>query len=581
MRRPSQMIGRSVAPPDAGRSLARAGKGRWLRSVLPTFSVLALIGVLAACQGDRAPERQGPAEAQRGGAVTLVELADIDKPLPLIWESSLDSEVTSIMFLSLLQTIWEDGRLRYQTSHDSPMALAWHYEYLPPDSSAMRFHMRSDVLWSDSTPVTAHDVVWTYQAYGDPRVASPRQDYLEHIESITAENDSTVLFRFRRRYPEMLFHANLAIVPRHVYEGHDPAQLRSHPQVADPVGQRMVVSGPFRIAQWNRGQTFVLEPNPVFQPRPLLDRVVVRVLPEETTRMVEFQTGRVDMMSPIPYDKVDLIRQIGDVRIERREGRNYEYIGYNPRTFEPFRDPEIRRALGLALDKEGIMRALQMEEWTRPAGGPYSPIFQDYYDPQTQAPLPYNPDEARRILESKGWTPGPDGILQKNGRPFRFTLVTNAGNQRRADVSQVIQQQWRRIGVDMRIQMLETNTFFDRLTRKNFEAALAGWGVALSPDISSLWRPDIPFNFVSYENPEVMRLFDEALAQPTEEQWRPYWREAAARIVADQPYTWLYFYDELVAVRNRLRNTRIDTLGTYQNMWEWWVSDGQRTEASR
>jgi peptide/nickel transport system substrate-binding protein len=542
------------------------------RRLIGAIALLGLIPGLAACPGERA--ERVPPEARRGGTASVISLADIDKPMPLIWESALDQEFVNLLYMRLLTPTWEGGRIQYQAADQNPMALARSYEYIPPDSSALRYHLRPDVLWSDSTPVTAHDVVWSYQAYGDPRVASPRQDYLQHIASITAEDDSTVVFQFHRRYPEMIFHSTLAIAPRHVYEGHDPGQLRSHPQLTDPVANRLVVNGAFRIAQWTRGQSVIFEPNPLFQPRANLDRVVLRVVPEQTTRMVEFQTGRVDVLPAVPYDQLDLVRRMDNVRVERRAGRNYEYIGYNPRTFEPFRDPEIRRALGLALDVDGIRRALQMEEWTQPAGGPYSPIFEDYFDPETQAPLPYEPEQARQILAARGWTPGPDGVLMREGRPFRFTLLTNTGNQRRADVMQIVQQQWRQVGIDVRLQTLETNTFFDRLTQKNYEAAVAGWGVATSPDISTLWRPENPFNFVSYENPEVMRLFDQALQQPTEEAWIPYWRQAAALIVRDQPYTWLYFYDEPVAVRERLQDTRIDLLGSYQNMWEWWMTDG-------
>jgi peptide/nickel transport system substrate-binding protein len=545
-----------------------------MRRIPAGIGLLALVGTLTACPGAERADRI-PDEAQVGGAAISIELADIDKPMPLIWESSLDQDFVNLLYLRLLFPIWEDGRIQYLTGEQSPLALARSYEFLPPDSSSIRYRLRSELLWSDSVPVTAHDVVWSYETYGDPRTASPRQDYLQHIASVTAEDDSTVVFQFHQRYPEMIFHANLAIAPRHPYEGTDPAQLRSHPQVADPVGRGLVVNGPFRIGQWIRGQSFTLVPNPVFEPRPLLDRVTVRVVAEQTTRQVEFQTGRVDMMAAVPYDQVDVVRRAGNVRMERKAGRNYEYIGYNPLTFEPFANPQIRRALGLALDVDAIRESLQMQEWTQPAGGPYAPIFQDYYDPETQAPLPFDPDEARRILQARGWTPGTDGILRNaQGQPFRFTLVTNAGNQRRLDVMQIVQQQWRRIGVDARLQTLETNTFFDRLTRKEYEAAVAGWGVATSPDISTLWRPDNPFNFVSYENPEVLRLFEEAMRQPTEEAWLPYWRQAAALIVADQPYTWLYFYDEPIAVRERVQNTRIDLLGGYQNLHEWWVVDG-------
>jgi peptide/nickel transport system substrate-binding protein len=183
-----------------------------MRRMTAGIGLLALVGMLTACP-DAERVNRIPGEARVGGATIAIELADIDKPMPLIWESSLDQDFVNLLYLRLLFPIWEDGRIQYLTGEQSPMALARSYEYVPPDSSAIRYRLRTDVLWSDSVPVTAHDVAWSYEAYGDPRVASPRQDYLQHIASITAENDSTVVFQFHRRYPEMLFHTAGGVAP--------------------------------------------------------------------------------------------------------------------------------------------------------------------------------------------------------------------------------------------------------------------------------------------------------------------------------------------------------------------------------
>ncbi|HEX5727204.1 MAG TPA: ABC transporter substrate-binding protein, partial [Longimicrobiaceae bacterium] len=269
------------------------------------------------------------------------------------------------------------------------------------------------------------------------------------------------------------------------------------------------------------------------------------------------------------------------VRFLREEKRNYDYIGYNPRTFPAFADRDIRTALGMALDVPGIIRALRLDEFAAPAGGPYSPIFRDLYDQQAMGPLPFDTVRAKQILDEKGWRDSDgDGIRDQGGRPFRFTLVTNAGNARRADVSQIVQQQWKQVGVDAQLRQLETNTMYERLTDKDFEATLAGWSVALDPDLGSTWSPESPFNFVSYANPRVFALFEQARAAPTPEAANALWKQAAGLIVADRPYTWLYFLDGVVGVNERLRGVRVDTYGAYQNTWEWWIPrDRQRGSA--
>jgi peptide/nickel transport system substrate-binding protein len=551
-----------------------------------TLTAAALLA-LAAC-GDR-DGRDGPGRVagagdtpEPGGTMVIAEQADLNRPLPIIAESSTDGSIGGdIMFSSLLRGEWRDGELLYVTYPENPAALARRYEYLPPDSTALRYHLASELVWSDGRPITAHDVVWTYEMMRAPEVASPQQDYWSQLDSVVAQDDSTVTFHFKRRYPEMLFHSGIGISPRHAFEGASPGELRNHPVLLDPTNGRLPVSGPFMIGEWRRGQQVTLVPNPRFPVPPRLERIVMRVIPEPTTRLAELLNGTIDFTRPIPFDQIPFVRQRGGVEFEREEKRFYDYIGYNPAAHPAFADPEIRRALGLALDIPGIIGALQMEEWAVPAGGPYSPIFRGLHDPATAAPLAFDTAEASRILTAKGWVDRDgDGIRENaQGRPLRFSLLTNSGNQRRADATQIIQQQWRRIGVDARLQTMETNTFFERLREKRFEATLSGWQVALSPDISTAWGPESPFNFVSYRNPQVSGLMDQALQQPTAEAAAPFWRQAAAGMVADQPYTWLYFFDQVDGRRSRLRGMKVDTYGAYQNAWEWWIPRSEQRRA--
>jgi peptide/nickel transport system substrate-binding protein len=302
-----------------------------------------------------------------------------------------------------------------------------------------------------------------------------------------------------------------------------------------------------------------------------LDRIVFRIIPEETTRMIELQTGNVDV-AQVPFHYLDEVRRAGNLRIETQQKRSYEYISYNPRAHAFFADPEIRRALGLAIDVPAMIAALQMEEFAVPAGGPYAPILRQLYDPEAQAPLPYDTAEARRIFAARGWVPGPDGILRRNGTPLRFTLLTKTENRRRVDIMQIVERQWNRIGVDARLQTLEFNTVVDRITRRDYDARVGGWNVGLSPDLHQVWGdPNQTFNYVSYDDPETRRLMQLAAEQSTEDAAAPYWRAAAARIVAAQPYTWLFYYDTPYGVNNRLQGIVINTLGPYQRPWEWWI----------
>ncbi|HEX6373623.1 MAG TPA: ABC transporter substrate-binding protein [Longimicrobium sp.] len=551
----------------------------WRNAAARRAGVLALLALATAC--DRGGQEERPrgapgkeSEPRRGGTAVVAENADIQQPFPVFYTGGLDSDMMDILFMGLTRGAWRDGRLAALLSDQSPMAMAWHWEYASPDSASIRYRMRSALRWSDGQPITAHDVVFTYGLYANPAVASPRHQNASQIDSVVAENDSTVVFHFKRRYPEMVFDSGLGIVPRHVYGNVAPGALSTHPSISSPT--EMVVSGAFMIGGYQPGAQITLVPNPHFSVRPRLDRIAIRVIPEPTTRLVELRTGGVHWARGVSFDQIPGLRQqVPGLQFDAETGRFWEYLGYNARR-PMFADPNVRRALGMAIDVPGIIRQMRMEEWVTQAAGPYGPLQKDFYDPQRMRPLPYDTAQARRLLEEAGWRDANgDGIREKDGRPFRFTLITNADNRRRTDVSQILQRMWREVGVDARLQGLELGTVQERqFGDQNFDVVLGSWGVELSGALGPLFAENTQLNFVGFDDPEARRLIAQAEAQPTSAAAAPAWRAAAERIVQTQPYTWLYYYGPVTARDPRLRGVRVDAYGAYQNVWEWWLAGG-------
>jgi peptide/nickel transport system substrate-binding protein len=520
----------------------------------------ALALVAAACAGD--PGRARPA----AGPVVIAELAEPGVLLPVVEQSALDAEINDQLYLGLNSARWEDGHVVYLLDALA-LARAWRFE---ADSTALTYEIRADAVWSDGTPITADDVVFTYDLVRDTAVGSPYAYVWSNLDSVVARGPRTVTFYFARRNPDMLFATGINLVPRHVYADADRAHLRSHPRLADPAGGRLVVSGPYTVADWAKGDRLTLVANPrAFAARPAIERVVFRVVPEEATRLIELRNGTVDVTWPIPYGRAAEIEADPRLRIERVRARFYDFIAWNATRVPAFADPEVRRALSLGIDRAALLRALDMERYAEPADGPFPPLFRDVRDPNLR-PDPYDPARARAILEARGFRDQDgDGILEREGRPFRFTLTTNAGNARREAVLQMVQAQLRRVGVDVRLRTLESNTFWNAFYGRTYEAALAGWQVAVTPDLSPFFYPGGALNVTGYANPRVTALLDSARAQPTEEAAARYWREAGRLVAEDRPYAFLYFFDQLVGVNERVRNTRIDTYGVYQNLYAW------------
>jgi peptide/nickel transport system substrate-binding protein len=494
--------------------------------------------------------------------------------LPVLRNTALDGEVNALLYLSLVSARWGDGSLDYVVD-DMSLAERWEYD---SDSTTIVFVLRRDAVWSDGRPISPHDVVFSYEVLRDPAVASPYAEVWQHLDSVVQVADRRVEFHFRRRYPGMLFDAMIGIIPAHVFEESVSrgAALAGHAALAEPA--ELVVSGPYRVAEWRRGERLVLEANPrTLTDAPRTKSVVFRVIPELTTRLAELESGRIDVLGvsgPLAAARANPVQANSRYRLESSEDRYYDYIAWNGAMFEPFSQPAIRQALSLAMDRGAILAGLGIDDHARPAAGPYPPIFGAVADPVLR-PDPHLPDSARAILAAHGWRDrDEDGLLDRGGIPFRFTLLAAAGNQRRAAAAKIIQAQYAEVGIDMRIRHVEFNALLDAVfERRDFEAVMLGWQIPLEHDylIGHFWPSDHPINMTGYASAALDSIIPMAEVAATEEEAVLHWKAAARVIVEDQPFAFLWYFDDVLIVDRRVTGLQVDTYGLYQNLHEWRV----------
>lgn len=534
---------------------------RAVRDSAPTFLTVVLALTLAAC-GQPLPS----------GTVVIAVERDVGALLPVIEQGSFDSEVNNLLYLGLNSQLWEDGALEYVVDELS-LAESWEFA---PDSLSLTYRIWPSAVWSDGQPITSADVVFTYELIRRPEIASPRIEFWENLDSLVAVDDHNVTFFFKRRYPGMLFHTGVGIIPAHVFDGYtsDNATFANHPTLVQPDSQ-LVVSGPFQVEEWRRGEQLVLVPNRrAFTGNPRVERVVFRIVPEETTRLVELENGSVDVINPAPVGAAAQLVENPEFRVESVTQRYYDYIAWNGARYEPFTDPLVRLALSLAIDRDEILAGLAIAPYAEPAAGPYPPIFRMLADPMLQ-PDPFLPDSARALLAAAGWTDSDgDGVLDRDGQQFQFTLLTQAVNQRRTSAAQVVQARLAALGIDMQVQAIEFGALLDIMFEtREFDAVLLGWQVGLEPDyvVGLFWPPDHTFNITGYTSEAVDAAIDRAMSAATEREAAPEWKAVARAIADDHPYAFLWYFSELVGVNNRVQDTRINTYGVYQNLHRWKV----------
>lgn len=439
---------------------------------------------------------------------------------------------------------------------------------LSPDGLALTFRIRPGVTWHDGTPVTADDVVWSAEMYMNPDLAFANAQYFQFVERVEKSDDATVVFHFNAVHSDALADfLEWEPMPRHLLEDVGAAEMRSAPFNRNPVG-----NGPFRFVSWTPNQQAVFEANPDFVlGRPNLDRVVFRVIPEQTTELTELLTGRVDLIRGVQPSEARRVEASEGVRLLSNPSRSYTFLAWN--TEDPlFSDARVRRALTMAIDRQRIVDAL-LFGYGRVAVSDVLP-FQWQFDEDLE-PWPHDPERARQLLAEAGWSDGDgDGVLDRQGRPFRFTLETNQGNDLREDIIVIVQSNLRAIGVDAQPRLAEWNTMIDRLKQREFQAVVSGWSVDFKFDPSeTLGCEGGTYNYPSYCNPAADSLVRQGLTTLDQEEARPYWDRYQRIIHEDQPYTFLYYLDERLGLSRRLQGVQGDARGHLASVHEWWIPE--------
>jgi ABC-type transport system substrate-binding protein len=413
----------------------------------------------------------------------------------------------------------------------------------------IRFRLRQGVHFHDGHEFTAEDVKFTYDAIMDPRNLSPRIADYEPVKSVTVDGPHQVRVTYKRLYSPAISTWGMGILPAHrlnetalAHEarrrGKDPDEftMRHSDFNRNPVG-----CGPFVFAQWKSDQHIRLARFDDYWEGPANYKgYVVRIIPDLLTQEMEFYAGTLDNYGVPPYQ---VKRLKADPRFQSFSGTafGYTYIGYNLRR-EPFDDPRVRRALGMAIDAGQIIDYVLYGQ-AEPITGPF-PKQTDYYNHEIP-PLPYDPAGASALLAAAGWVPNADGILEKDGKPFQFTLITNSGNDLRKSILAIAQDAWKRIGIEVRTDLLEWSVFLqERVNKLDFDALILGWQMGIDPDLFQIWHSSqtnpYQLNFVGFKNPtaddliiKIRQEYD--LATQIDDCHRLH-----AIIAEEQPYTFLY-----------------------------------------
>lgn len=501
---------------------------RVLGMVLSIPTVLAL--ATAGCEARNERPRS------RGSAITILNDSDERVFTPLRYPAQF------LVFLPLV-TYDESGEI------EGRLARSWEHS---ADYREWTFHLRTDVRWHDGVPVTARDIEFTVELLGRPEVAG-----YPGIQ-LTVVDDSTVTIRYGQ--PTDALDWWTVYYPKHLLEGLDPGKFWEWEFWLRPLG-----NGPYRYVRHVPKTMVELEASPSYYAgKPTIERVYLKFA---ESPLAELLSGSVDAAA---VERADLRELAGDPRFRIYDqlfpDMGWVYGLYWNHRLPLFQDPAVRRALTLAIDRRGLHQALNLPEDLRV----FDVLFtsRQYRRGETSPPLAYDPEQAKALLEEAGWRDlNGDGVRKQRGREFRFTVTTSPSEQ--SDKAAVyLQQQLRRVGVQMEVQLLEGRLVWERMKSGDFQAALTRQNLGSAVARRQLFGED---SWLGYRNPGIPGLLDtlEVSVDPVERDI--IYGELSSIFQEDLPATFLYPLVETFVAHRRVRGLsspfRADPVMHLEELW--------------
>ncbi len=503
------------------------------------------------------------AQARRGGTLSIGGTIDLRGMNSLVSNEAYTNEfLNNVLFMTLV-------RFTPTLQLQPYLAKSW---TLVGDTAAV-FHLRNDVFWHDGVKTTAYDVAWTIQTAINPETAFPN-DYFAKWDRVTAVDSFTVRAHFKPSQDPLVGLPFVAIMPKHLLDTIPVARMRNAAFNRHPVG-----NGPFRFVSYQANSQWVFDANPrfpaAFGGRPYLDRLVWRVIPDNSAQITAVSTGDVDLITAPGARNVKSLDERPDLRAVIKPSRKYVMIEWNGK-HPPLNDARVRRALTLALDRKKMIDVLR-GGYAEIANGPIAP-FHWAYD-KTIAPLPYDPAAARTILSRAGLQDrNGDGTLEDaSGKPLTVELKIAANNQFNKDVGEMVRSDLQKIGVNVIVRPVDFATLIQDVTSKerNFDGAFMSWESDFEINLRDTFHSskiDGEFQGASYSNPTLDKLLDQAETTTSRAALRPIWGRVQRILRDDEPWTFLWYTPDLIIINERVKNTTMDLRGIFINVHDWWLA---------
>jgi peptide/nickel transport system substrate-binding protein len=499
-------------------------------------------------------------------AITIGLSAEAKRLLPMLASDSSSGQISGYIF---------NGLTKYDKNIRITGDLAESWDILDKGLTII-FRLRKGVKWHDGAEFTSEDVLFTYQTYRDPKIPTPYRDIFGPIKDIEIVDRYTVRVTYTNPFaPALESWAMAGMMPKHALEGKDLA--------SDEVNRNPIGCGPYKLTEWVTGQKIVLDAfDDYYEGRPGIDRIIARIIPDAATSFLELKFGGVDYsgVTPAQYKLQVYKSAFFDKYFQnfRYPAFAYNYLGFNL-NHPFFSDKNMRRAIAHSINKTEIITGVLFGYGT-PCTGPFPPASWAYN--KEISDIDFDPEKAASLLSALGWKKNDRGMLEKDGELLSFETLVRQGSESGIKTATIIKEQLKKVGIDMKISVLEWQTMLHtRIFKKKFEAVLMGWGLSRDPDLYDIWHSsktrEGEFNFISYKNDEIDRLLIEGRQTFDIDKRKNIYMRIHQILVDEQPTIFLFVPDALTVIHKRFRGIEKAPLGITYDFIHWRVV-GNRAE---
>ena len=481
------------------------------------------------------------AQPTRGGTLTVAQQADI---------VGLDPHLVSAYSSAVVDDQIYDSLLTVDPKGDVKPSIAEKYS-VSDGGKTYTFNLRKNVKFSDGSALTSKDVVYSIKRILDPKTASPRQNDLGDVKSITAPDDFTVVITLDKPFAPFLTKiagSLMAIMP----DGY----AATHNLDKEPMG-----SGPFKFVKWVSGDSVTLERNPHYWEagKPYVDTLVFKALADDPTRVTNVETGNVDLIMSVPQNQIDRLKNAAGVKLAGGPGTWFDYLGLN-QSKEPFNNVKVRQAMSLAVNRFLIVRTAIFGKGTQINCGPIPPSHWAYTNCREQLT---NVEQAKKLMVDAGFPKG-----------FKMVIKVGADYKSQVNIAQALQAQLKAINIDVQVVPMEWGAFIDDVVNKgNFEAVVLGWIGSIDPDdfLYYQFRSGEKFNFVKFADKEVDDLLEKGRSTIDKAARKTIYTDAQKLLAQKAAYIFLHINDQYEAFRPQVQGYVHYATGQMESLKDVWI----------